>query len=141
MIDEFYKLGTGADGNDRYQILNKVFYKLVKSGAQFYLLGPNIETIDTGALSNIQYEFIRTDYKTVVSERHIIKAKASERIEKLLNILDEFKEPTLIYCRSPKSANFLAKQLLDSGLFNTVAENIELAHPLSRCYSDGFHLQ
>ena len=134
VIDEFYKLGTGADGNDRYQILNKVFYKLVKSGAQFYLLGPNIETIDTGTLSNIQYEFIRTDYKTVVSERHIIKAKANERIEELLNILEEHKDPTLIYCRSPKSANFLAKQLLDSGLFNTVAENIELAHWIKENY-------
>lgn len=134
VIDEFYKLGTGADGNDRYQILNKVFYKLVKSGAQFYLLGPNIETIDTGALSNIQYEFIRTDYKTVVSERHIIKAKANERFEKLLEILEEHKEPTLIYCRSPKSANLLANQLLNSGLFDSVEDNIEIGRWIKENY-------
>ena len=134
VIDEFYKLGTGVDGNERYQILNKVFYKLVKSGAQFYLLGPNIETIDTGALSNIQYEFIRTDYKTVVSERHMIKAKDNERIEKLLEILEEHKDPTLIYCRSPKSANILANQLLDSGLFDSVEDNFELGRWIKENY-------
>ena len=66
VIDEFYKIGSRSDGDERYRILNQVFYKLVKTGAQFYLLGPNIQNIETGTLENIQFEFIKTDFKTVV---------------------------------------------------------------------------
>ena len=39
---------------------------MVKKGAQFYLLGPNIEDVRTGALENIRFEFIKTDFKTAV---------------------------------------------------------------------------
>ena len=84
VIDEFYKIGSKSDGDERYRILNQVFYKLVKTGAQFYLLGPNIEDVRTGALENIQFEFIKTDFKTVVSERHQFTIHSEdERLEKV----------------------------------------------------------
>ena len=69
VIDEFYKIGSRSDGDERYRILNQVFYKLVKTGAQFYLLGPNIEDVKTGSLENIKFEFINTSLKKYQSAK------------------------------------------------------------------------
>lgn len=124
VIDEFYKISTNSDGDERYRILNQVFYKLVKTNAQFYLLGPNIENIETGALDNIQYVFIKTDFKTVVSERHTIRVKNNyEKFERLLDILNDTSEPTLVFCKSPKSANDLAGQLLSEDIYGEIEDN------------------
>ena len=124
VIDEFYKIGARSDGDERYKILNQVFYKLVKTGAQFYLLGPNIENIKTGALENIQFEFIKTDFKTVVSERHQITIHADEdRLEKLIDILHKTDQPTLVYCKSPVSANKLAAQLIEHNIYGVFKQN------------------
>lgn len=124
VIDEFYKISTNSNGDERYQILNQVFYKLVKSKAQFYLLGPNIDNIETGALDNIQYIFIKTDFKTVVSERHRVRVKNNEeRFDKLVEILKSTTDPTLVFCKSPKSANDLAKQLLEADIYGEVDNN------------------
>lgn len=76
VIDEFYKLDIkeNKDENDsREIILNQVFYKLFKSQANYYLLGPNIERLIAPKLNEQKYQFIKTDYKTVVSEFHHIK--------------------------------------------------------------------
>jgi len=135
VIDEFYKISTNSDGDERYQILNQVFYKLVKTKAQFYLLGPNIENIETGALENIQFVFIKTDFKTVVSERHRIRVKSNDdRFEKLVNILQGTTEPTLVFCKSPKSANDLAEMLLNEDIYGVLGENKEIAEWIKENY-------
>lgn len=127
VIDEFYKIASKSEDNERYRILNQVFYKLVKTGAQFYLLGPNIEDVKTGALENIQFEFIKTDFKTVVSERHKITIHSTEdRIEKLIEILNSTNQPTLVYCKSPASANKLATQLIEYNLYGVFEQNAAL---------------
>jgi hypothetical protein len=64
VIDEFYKLQPRQEDPDRSLLLNQAFYKLNKTGAQFYLLGPNIRGLDTGVAKRINLRFIRTDYKT-----------------------------------------------------------------------------
>ena len=127
VIDEFYKISSRSDGDERYQILNHVFYKLVKTGAQFYLLGPNIENISTGALANIQYVFIKTDFKTVVSEHHRITVKQNERFEKLVDILKDTDEPTLVFCQSPNSANKIASLLIEEDIYGILEDNREIA--------------
>lgn len=127
VIDEFYKIGSRSDGDERYQILNQVFYKLVKTNAQFYLLGPNIEDVRTGALDNIQYVFIKTDFKTVVSEHHRITVAQNDRFNKLVDILKGTEEPTLVFCQSPTSANKLAAMLLEEDIYGEIKENVALA--------------
>lgn len=127
VIDEFYKIGSRSDGDERYRILNQVFYKLVKTGAQFYLLGPNIEDIKIGTLENIQFEFIKTDFKTVVSERHQLTIHSDEeRLDKLVAILNNTNQPTLVYCKSPASANRLAARLIEYGLYGEFEQNTAL---------------
>ena len=135
VIDEFYKIASKSDGDERYRILNQVFYKLVKTGAQFYLLGPNIEDVRTGALENVQFVFIKTDYKTVVSERHRITIHCNEeRLENLLDILSKTNSPTLVYCQSPASANKLARELIDSNNFDYFEENKSIAEWIRQNY-------
>ena len=135
VIDEFYKIGSKSDGDERYRILNQVFYKLVKTGAQFYLLGPNIEDVRTGALENIQFEFIKTDFKTVVSERHQLTIHSEdERLEKLLEILNHTHHPTLVFCKSPASANDLAEKLIKQDIYGVFAQNAGIAEWIRNNY-------
>lgn len=135
VIDEFYKLSPNKTDTERCYILNQVFYHLVKSGAQFYLLGPNIEEVTTELLSNVSFKFIKTDYKTVVSERHIVRiSENQDATEKLISLASSLTEPTLIFCQSPASANKVANALLNSGLFNSQHDNSDIVEWLKENY-------
>jgi hypothetical protein len=48
VIDEFYKLSPGRGEDERCALLNQVFYRLIKTGKQFYMLGPGISGISGG---------------------------------------------------------------------------------------------
>lgn len=135
VIDEFYKLSPQKTDEERCHVLNQVFYTLVKKGAQFYLLGPNIEKVTTSLLDNVKFKFIRTDYKTVVSERHMVRIKEGEdAIARLIEISSSLKEPTLIFCQSPASANKVANALLKSEKFERITENEELTKWIKNNY-------
>jgi late competence protein required for DNA uptake (superfamily II DNA/RNA helicase) len=135
VIDEFYKLSPTNTDEDRCHILNQVFYGLVKKGAQFYLLGPNIERITANLLDNVKYRFIKTDYQTVVSERHNIKIGNGENaIERLIDLASSQTEPTLIFCKSPASANRVANALLQSNRITKIQGNENLSNWLKENY-------
>ena len=139
VIDEFYKLSPQkTDDEERCHILNQVFYMLVKKDAQFYLLGPNIEQVTTSLLDNVKFKFIKTDYKTVVSERHLVNLKDGETpIERLIELSSSLEDPTLIFCQSPASANKVAKAFCDSNKFEKTNENKDLVDWLR----DNYHSQ
>ena len=137
IIDEFYKLSPTKTNNQRAYILNHVFYQLVKQKAQFYLLGPNIEQITTELLSNVKFRFIKTDFKTVISERHKIEiGKDEKQIDKLIDLTSNLQEPTLIFCQSPASVNRVANKLLSNGDFESRTENYELAEWIKANYHE-----
>lgn len=149
VIDEFYKLGSQSNDEERCHILNQVFYMLVKKKAQFYLLGPNIEAVIPARLEEeVQFKFFKTDYKTVVSEYHdMSKDKGRTNKERLVELIATLNGPTLVFCQSPASANKVAKALSNSGCFSRIEENEGLAcwlrenyHPewvLPRCLELG----
>lgn len=123
VIDEFYKIQPTPQDQERSIILNQAFYKLLKKGGQFYLLGPNIENINSKVFpENVEINFIKTDYKTVITEKIKVPVPTTDE-DALLNLCIELTEPTLIYCKSPKSANRVAKLLFDSGKFKTNQSN------------------
>ena len=124
VIDEFYKLDPTED-TDRSNILNQAFYKLWKTGAQFYLLGPNIKSIPDKFEGYFSCKFIDTDYSTVVTDVKKIAADKDDRPEALVNLAKDFEEPTLIYCQSPPSTNRVASHLLNGGIGE---EKEELQH-------------
>jgi helicase conserved domain protein len=135
VIDEFYKLSPQKTDEERCHVLNQVFYMLVKKDAQFYLLGPNIEQVTTSLLDNVNFKFIKTDYKTVVSEHHPVNLKNGEApIERLIELSSSLEDPTLIFCQSPASANKVAKAFCDSNKFEKTDENKDLVDWLRNNY-------
>lgn len=110
VVDEFYKLSPSLD-QERSAILNQAFYRLFKTGAQFYLLGPDIRELPAGLPERLRCLFLRTDYATVVSEHVRVQAK-DERVE-LSRLCRELDGSTLIYCRSPKRVRDVVGWLLE----------------------------
>ncbi len=135
VIDEFYKINFTTSDLNRTIALNQAFYKLLKKGAQFYLLGPNIENINNSYFpAEINYRYMRTDYKTVINRRIKVKFEGNP-INKLIELCSKLKGQTLIYCKSPRSINDLAKALYTSNIYqkNTKVET------LSKWIRDEFH--
>lgn len=119
VVDEFYKLDIRADlagGADRAVDLNLAFHKLASTGAKFYLIGPHVDGVK-GIASKYQHVFIPSQFSTVALdiEHFDLPRDGRERIEKLKEIVDKNKGPTLIYCQSPKKCAEVARILLESG--------------------------
>lgn len=115
VIDEFYKLSLARD-DERASILNYAFYKLLKMTNNFYLLGPNIADIPKGFDKDYDAEFIKSDFSTVaVDIQHVDVESFSkkEKETKLFDLLKSLKEPTIIYCSAPDSANKLMTNFVD----------------------------
>ncbi len=117
VIDEFYKLNPDPDpaNQGRSVTLNHAFYRLLKTGARFYLLGPNIEDIPSGFEEQYGCVFFRTDYKTVAAETIKVTPSKPEE-EALVSLCKGLADPTLIFCSSPGRTRKVAQWLLDAGI-------------------------
>ncbi|MCG7406591.1 DEAD/DEAH box helicase [Paenibacillus sp. ACRRX] len=113
IIDEFYKISYQNDDNERVNVLNHVFYNLMKQTKKFYLLGPNIDSIPKDFESRYGCDFFSTDFSTVATEEISIINNTSDKFEQLKVLLTSLEEPTLIYCQSPASAEKNAKMFLE----------------------------
>jgi rhodanese-related sulfurtransferase len=114
IIDEFYKLDAGADP-ERGHLLNQAFYRLWKTGAQYYFLGPNINAIPKDLPGTFTPRFVRTDFATVAADVRRVDRAGDERAA-LVELCASLDEPTLIYCRSPKRTRDVAAWLLEAGI-------------------------
>lgn len=90
-IDEFYKLGAQSDP-DRGHLLNQPFYKLWKTEARFYFLGPNIHAIPADRPGSFDSRFIRTDFSTVAAYVHRVPPGEDER-QALTDLCRELDDP------------------------------------------------
>lgn len=111
VIDEFYKLSISNEG-ERATQLNQAFLKLLKHGAQFYLLGPSIRAIPDIVKEKLDCSFLIEDFQTVAIELHQI-AKKPNKDEALANLLDGVDGQTMIYCQSPGSTRKVLKKYLE----------------------------
>ncbi len=115
VIDEFYKLNAMSEDQTRTVALNQAFYKLRKFGGQFYLLGPNIHHIPDGVEAAFKCFFYSTNFTTVASEQVMVQGGGND-IDRLVNLCQSLKDPTLIFCKSPARVNEVTHALLDSGV-------------------------
>lgn len=113
IIDEFYKISYNNDDDERVNVLNHVFYKLMKQTNKFYLLGPNIDSIPNNFEEIYGCKFISSNYATVATDEIYIARNPSSAFEQLTQLLDELQEPTLIYCQSPASSEKYARILAE----------------------------
>lgn len=136
VIDEFYKIGALAEDQKRTVALNHAFYKLSKGGAQFYLLGPCVKHIPEGLEAKFRCSFFKTTFATVASDEIRINP-GSDPLQALCEVVKTLRgESTLIFCKSPKSTNEVAKALLaaavsevSSGTGSAVAWMQQNFHP------------
>ncbi len=115
VIDEFYKLDDPSEDPARKVALNHVFYKLMKQGGQFYLLGPSIKQIPGGVEDKFQCYFYATNYSTVVAEQKRVPGRGRD-IERLIELAKTLDEPTIVFCRSPRRVNDVAHAFLEAGV-------------------------
>lgn len=113
VVDEFYKLDIRkSEDGDRAVDLNLAFHKLASTGAQFYLLGPNVHAIR--GLDRYEFHFIPSEFTTVaVDVVHLsLPSRGNDRPDALINLCRTLTGPILIYCQSPPSAARVAEALL-----------------------------
>jgi hypothetical protein len=114
-VDEFYKIGAMEEDESRTIALNEAFYRLLKGGGQFYLLGPNIKRIPEGLEKEYRCFFFPTSFTTVVVETQ--KAPGTgKNIERLISVLRDLDEPTLVFCSSPPKVNEVARAMIENGI-------------------------
>jgi hypothetical protein len=114
VVDEFYKMNLATEKeSDRSIDLNLAFHKLARTGAQFYLLGPNIQAIE--GLDAYQYHFIPSKFSTVAVDvvNLNLPTHGPLRNDGLVDLCNEIDGPTIIYCQSPASASAVASLLVE----------------------------
>lgn len=121
IVDEFYKL-SGKRDDERSSSLNcALYYLLKKYDPQFYLLGPNIDSISKGFAKNFNAEFVKSDYSLVASKTidywKLYQAefestgKTARKEHRLFELLDKLiEEQTIIYCSSPPRVRALSQK-------------------------------
>lgn len=121
VIDEFYKLGDRSEDQSRMVALNHAFYRLQKTGAQFYLLGPSVQRIPDGLEKKFRCFFLSTSFSTVASET-INVFDWKDDIERLVHLCQDIDGQTLIFCRSPKRVDDVVRALVEHEVL--AAENL-----------------
>lgn len=107
VIDEFYKLN--ANNESRTIALNEAFYRLLKEKCQFFMIGPNIDSIKETNKLNIKYTFIKTDFKTVAA--NVFQIGKNGCPQKVSILCKTIEGQTLIFCKSSNSINQLANEI------------------------------
>jgi hypothetical protein len=140
VIDEFYKLSPGRDDDARCARLNEAFYRLSKTNAQFYLLGPNILGVRPELRTRLSYHFMHEPYQTVVSQLNDKTGSQRTELQRLIALCRDLTESTLIFCKSPSRAAEVTKALLSAGVGRPgVAENLAAAEWAGRHYHPEWH--
>ncbi|MFD8834235.1 DEAD/DEAH box helicase [Streptomyces griseofuscus] len=123
MIDEFYKLDISRGEPDRGILLNQALQRLMRTGAAFYLAGPNIHALASSLPQDFVASFISTSFATVVSDVKLMPTppKGGE-LEALSNLCASLEGPTLIYCQSPARARVVARHLIAAGIGELTSE-------------------
>lgn len=111
VIDEFYKLSPQDENDDRAFLLNQAFYKLLKTGAQFYLIGPSIVGVSPELARRVEFKFIYEPYNTVACDVHAVDLSEGE-IPALRHLSKTLQDQTIVYCRTPDRAAEAARAIL-----------------------------
>ena len=154
IIDEFYKLSKMREDNRAY-ILNIAFLRLTQNpNCNFYLLGPNIDSISDGFVEKYNAVFYKTSYSLVYTESKDkfteVRTKRGGKVdqEDIFAVLDSLDDQSLIFCSSPSTARNLAfaycKHLEAKGgnkdnnipLIEWIYDNLNVEWSLAHCLSN-----
>lgn len=140
MIDEFYKLGSGAKKDSRRTLLNLAWNKLNATGAQFYLLGPNIDGLDERLPEELREKLVCTDFRPVAVDV-IDRSKVEDQASDLVTLIrDELEAPSLVFTGSPQKAAKLGKLLTSAVRVNPEGFAFDVAEWIGANYDPEWDL-
>lgn len=119
MIDEFYKLGSFGPIDSRGTMLNLAWDALKRTGAQYYLTGPNIDALDSRLSDELLSHLVVTEYKTVAVDVED-RSDAEDHVADLLELMPGLDGPTLLFTASPARAETLGMQLVEARVMGEV---------------------
>ena len=138
-IDEFYKLDLTKD-NVRARSLHLLLAKYIDVAKQVYLLGPSIETNPVDEEGRSNFAFVKTHYSPVAADIIQVEPPGTDP-EKLADILETERDvSSLVYCRSPKSARTVAKELIGREVTRKTKLLTRLATWLRENYHERWYL-
>jgi hypothetical protein len=110
VIDEFYKLGSREGDDSRRSTLNIAWRQLRNTGAQFYLIGPNIDSVDDQVDPEVRDALYVSDYNTVVVDVEDRSGLPDdERLADLQSFLENDADgPSLIFVSAVGRAHAMA---------------------------------
>ncbi|GAA5506702.1 DEAD/DEAH box helicase [Novipirellula caenicola] len=139
VIDEFYKLFPRDGNDDRAGLLNQAFYVLAKSGAQFYMLGPDIRGVTDQDHIGVELKVVHhPNYHTVATQIHRMQFGEDENAS-LVELCRQLDSKTIIFCSSPNRASRVARALVEAGLGNTSDETKEAAKWIGENFHPEWH--
>lgn len=149
IIDEFYKIANNKK-DDRVSHLNIAFYKILKFKHQLLFLTPLVDNISEDFIRKYDIQFYRTDYSLVNQKaKQISYESEDEKEEKLFQLLNDLSEPTIVYVRSPKRSENLAKKYIEQfsleekkkfPVFEWIDENVSSDWILKKFLENGIGL-
>lgn len=120
VIDEFYKLDPrhshDSPIHERSSPLNILFHQLLSTGAQFYLLGPNVTALTDSTGNALRATFINTNFTTVATDIERVNVPDAQLPDALADACRDAGPETLIFCRSPNRTREVANWLLERGI-------------------------
>jgi hypothetical protein len=99
-IDEFYKLDP-SHSDERSNQLNILLWQLLETGAQFYMLGPNITALSSETADRLRATFITTGFSTVATDIERVHSSKDSLPDDLALACQEVGPGTLVFCSSP----------------------------------------
>ena len=148
IIDEFYKLDSESD-TERATLLNIAWDRLLRTGAQYYLTGPNVTGLAEALPRKLRESLLVTEFKTVAVDQIDVPPDGQER-ERLLNLCREISGQTLIYCRTPARVREVGDWLIEGNVVSPtpasqvagtwVADNYDAEWIAARCLKAGIGL-
>ena len=114
VIDEFYKLGAGETDDKRRATLNIAWRRLRNTGAQYYLLGPNIDAVFAGEENELSRSLTISTFSPVVIDVED-RSEVDDRLADMKKFLaSEADGPSLIFVSAPSRAGQVALELADA---------------------------
>jgi hypothetical protein len=115
VIDEFYKLDP-SHSDERSNQLNILLWQLLATGANFYMLGPNITSLTPETASGLRATFISTGFSTVATDVERIHSSNTNLPDDLAAACRDVGPGTLIFCSSPRRTRVVANWLMERGV-------------------------
>lgn len=101
VIDEFYKLSPTRAKDSRQTLLNITWRRLLATGAQYYLTGPNISSLSEHLDEELRSKLLVTDFRTVaVDFSDWSDVKDADRKEHLREQRPKLANPLLVFVSS-----------------------------------------